>query len=118
MLHQWLILKEKGIGIYSVLNHSNVKNIAVYGMGIYGRHLVRELQTAHLENLYGIDRKKMQQYCGVRVFGLMEAFPPADIVINTVITEHQNICKTLRQYFTCPVVNLEDVIFESYPIGQ
>lgn len=118
MLNQWLILKEIGVGVYSTLNQSNIKCIAVYGMGIYGRHLVRELQNVNLENLYGIDRKKMSPYRGVSVFGLTEGLPPVDIIINTVITEHESICEVLKRYFECPIVNLEDVLFESYPIGQ
>lgn len=118
LLNQWIILKEEGIGCYSVLEQKNIKRIAVYGMGICGRHLVRELCKTDLEILYAMDRKKMSSFLGVRVFRPEEELPQVDIIINTVITEHQTIAEMLKKHFKCPVINLEDIIFECYPVGR
>lgn len=118
ILHQWLILKEKGVDLSYMLEQRKIKRIAVYGMGILGRHLVRELQHHHLESLYGIDRRRMPPFQGMDVYTLKEGLPEADMVINTVIAEHQGISAALGKYFKCPIVCLEDIVFESYPIDK
>ena len=118
MLDQWLILKEEGIDLYSALGQKDIKRIAVYGMGIFGRHLIRELRKIDLDLLYAIDRKIMSPFIGVNVFRPEENPPQVDLIINTVIIEHQNITEALKNYFKCPIVNLEDIIFESYPVDR
>ncbi len=114
MMNQWLILKQEGKGIDRYLKKHGYCNIAVYGMAIYGRHVIRELQESDVKILYGIDRKKMEPYKTIEVLQPVEGMPYVDAVINTVLHDHIHIKSHLAELLNCSIVSLEDVIFESY----
>lgn len=114
MLNQWLILKQEGKSIEGFLLQKGYHRIAIYGMGIYGRHLVRELQGTAIAIAYGIDQKKMISYDGIEMIQPAGNMPSVDSIVNTVIHDHTKIKKFLSQMTQAPVLSLEDIIFESY----
>ena len=114
MMNQWLILKQEGKGIDRYLKKHGCSTVAVYGMAIYGRHVIRELQESDVKIMYGIDRREMDAYKNVKVIQPAEGMPPVDLIINTALNDHANIKTNLAQLTSSPVVSLEDVIFESY----
>ena len=114
LVNQWLIIKMKGISLSGFLLKNNIKSIAIYGMGIYGRHLVRELLHDQIEICYGIDQKKMQPYMGVNVVQPVPELPKVDLIVNSVIYVHEEIRHELNQICKWPVISLEDLVFGSY----
>lgn len=114
MMNQWLILKQEGKGIDRYLKKCGYSTVAVYGMAIYGRHVIRELQESDIKVVYGIDRRVMDAYMNIEVIQPAEGMPPVDIIINTALRDHTNIKTNLAQLTSSPVVSLEDIIFESY----
>lgn len=114
MMHQWLIIKHSGNSLDKYLTSRGQNKIAIYGMGIYGRHLVRELQNTDITVLYGIDRQDLEPYRNISILHLDQNLPKVDAVVNTVILEHTAIKKELDEIFDCPVISLEDLVFESY----
>lgn len=114
MMNQWFILKHEGKGIDRYLNKKGCSTVAVYGMAVYGRHVIRELQGSNIKVLYGIDRRKLSPYMDIAVLPPTEKLPPVDIIINTVLGDHANIQSDLAKLTDSPVVSLEDVVFESY----
>lgn len=114
MMNQWLILKQEGKNIDRFIKAHGWREIAVYGMAIYGRHVIRELKESDCRVVYAIDRKKLVEYEGVKILQPVELLPEVDVVINSVIHEHDNIAGELRNVVSCPVVSLETVVFESY----
>lgn len=112
MMNQWMILKYYGVGLDEALGHRKFKTIVVYGIGIYGRHLIRELKGSEIKILYGIDGKQMQPFEGVDILKLQKDMPMPDAVVNTVIHEHIEIEKELKKYYRCEIISLEDLIFE------
>lgn len=114
MMNQWLILKQEGKNIGEYLKKKGYSSVAIYGMAIYGRHVVRELSTTDITIAYGIDQKKMKPYGGIEVLQPIGKLPPADIIINTVIHENASIAAALTKLTDVPMISLEDVIFESY----
>lgn len=113
MMNQWMILKHFGIGLYEILTERNIETAVIYGMGIYGRHLVRELQCSKIKILYGIDGKQMRPFEGVNIVKLQKEMPMPDAIINTVIHEHKEIEKELCKHYECEIISLEDLIFQS-----
>mgnify|MGYP002068870660 CR=1 FL=1 len=113
MMNQWMILKYYGIGLPEVLVGRKIETVVIYGMGIYGRHLTRELKNSELRILYGIDGKQMKPFEGVNIVKLQKNMPLPDIVINTVIHEHGEIEKELCKYYRCEIISLEDLIFQT-----
>ncbi|MCM1120961.1 MAG: hypothetical protein NC489_23305 [Ruminococcus flavefaciens] len=114
MMNQWLILKQEGKGIDRYLKKHGYSTVAVYGMAIYGRHVIRELQQSDVKIMYGIDRRVMDAYMNIEVIQPTEGMPPVDLIINTALGDHTNIKTNLAQLINSPVVSLEDIIFESY----
>ncbi len=113
MVNQWLILKDSGMGLSKEIKRYGVHRIAIYGMGICGRHLVRELQHSDIEIAYAMDRKVVEPYQGVEIRKLKEGMPEVDAVINTVINGSQSL-KDLKQHYKCRILGLETLVFESY----
>ncbi len=114
MMNQWLILKQEGKGIDTYLLKQGYKVVAVYGMAIYGRHVIRELHGSDVKILYAIDQKKLSPYKNIEVRQPMEGLPHVDAIINTVLSDDVNIKSHLTTIINSPVVSLEDIIFESY----
>lgn len=114
MMNQWLILKQEGKCIDRYLKRHGYNTIAVYGMAVYGRHVIRELQESDVKIMYAIDRRKMEAYKNIKIIRPAEGMPLVDIIINTVLHDDVGIKANLAQLISSPVVSLEDVIFESY----
>ncbi|SFL03386.1 hypothetical protein SAMN05216390_108101 [Lachnospiraceae bacterium KH1T2] len=114
MMDQWLILKQEGKTLERFFMSNQIKRIAIYGMSIYARHLIRELEGGVVEVIYGIDRNKVDEYKGIPVFGLNNSLPAVDAVINTVLWDHVNIKVQVEKMIECPVISLEDVVYGSY----
>ncbi len=114
MMNQWLILQQEGKGIDRYLQKHGYDVIAVYGMAIYGRHVIRELQESDIKILYGIDRKEMEPYKNIKVLQPTKEMVYVDAIINTVLHEHEDIKASLAEITDSPVISLEDIIFESY----
>ncbi len=114
MLNQWLIIKQEGRSVGSYIEKCGWQSVAIYGMGIYGRHIIRELKGTKCRILYGIDRQKIDVYEGIKILNPAERLPEVDIVINSVIHEQDDIAKHLKTIISCPVVSLEEIVYASY----
>jgi len=114
MMNQWLIMKHEGKNLDKFFLAKNYKKIAIYGMAVYGRHLVRELENSQVKIIYGIDQKNLKPYKNIEIYHLTDKLPTVDLVVNTVLQEHNSIKLQLKNYFDCPIISLEDVIFDSY----
>lgn len=114
MMNQWLILGQEGKHLDKFLKEHGWYKIAVYGMAIYGRHIIREMQNTDCVVEYAIDRKRMEDYYGVKVLKPTDSLSEVDVVINSVIHDHDRIAREMYNIFHCPIVSLEDVVFESY----
>lgn len=114
MMNQWLILEQEGKRIDKFIKTQGWCKVAVYGMAIYGRHVIRELKKTDCMVVYAIDQKKIDDYEGVKVWKPTDSLPKADVVINSVIHEHDIIAAEIHSIVLCPVVSLEDIVFGSY----
>lgn len=119
MMNQWMINAGKGRNIGEYLRQKGYNTIAIYGMSVYARHLIRELDGHKVKVKYGIDRWNNSQNDGVLVYR-PDAIPDdkVDAVINTVIWDHHSIERDMSQLLGCPILSLEDVVFEEYWDGD
>lgn len=114
VLNQWLILKQDNMQIADVLKKKKIRHIAIYGMGIYGRHLIRELENTEIVVDYGIDKKATNSYKGILIRKPNEQLEEVDAVVNTVVWGHTEIENQLVSKYTCAILNLEDIVFERF----
>lgn len=118
ILNQWLILQHSNMKVAHTLSEYGVKKVVVYGMGIMGRHLVRELQNTDIEILYALDRSVTSMFCGIEVRKLKERIEGADVVINTVLVDDAQVTSMIGKYYDGKILALENLIFESYKVNE
>ncbi len=114
LMNQWFILKQKRLQIADLFKKRNIKHIAVYGMGIYGRHLIRELELTEIIIDYGIDKKVTIPYRNIDVRKLNKHMEEVDAVVNTVVWARDEVEEQLALRYSCPILHLEDLVFERY----
>lgn len=114
VLNQWLILKTADMSLASVLEAREIHKVAVYGMGISGRHLIRELENTRVEVCCGLDMKVKGQYKNIPIHKPGKVEISADAIINTVLYDEANIVSNIKRYYSSEIINLSDLVFGAY----
>lgn len=117
VLEQWVAVKQIGVAFSSWFEENGFKRIAVYGMGKIGQLFINELMDSGIEVYYGIDKnytKNDIKLGKVKVNGIDEKWDDVDIVVVTAMAEFESIKCLLREKVDCPIVSLEDIIYELY----
>lgn len=110
VLNSWLSLKEKGKKIADYLKAHGYLNIAVYGLGVLGKHLVRELSGTGVKILYGIDIEGQSKAMTFPVYTPQEHLETVDAVIVSIGYDYAKIRTVLKGKLDCVILSLEDVI--------
>lgn len=113
VLDAWLYLKEEGILLEQYFINRNIRSIAVYGVGILGRHLLRELENGSVKAAFAIDRKADALHTGIKVYSPEDDFPEADMIVVTAAYAFSEIQAQLTERGYTNVVSLEEIIMES-----
>lgn len=116
MLLQWLDIKQEGKSLSEYFVNNNYKTIAIYGMGEMGRRLYDELKDSEIQIKYVIDKNSIAAYSPVDVKELDDFDGDdnveVDVVVVTATFAFDEIQKEVSEKITCPIVSLEDVIYE------
>lgn len=112
MFNQWLILKQEGKTIDKYFIDNGFHRIAVYGMSYAGERLIDDLKGTEVEVAYGIDRNADRIFSEVEIVNIDDSFQPVDAVVVTAIYNFDEIEEKLCDQVDCPIISLEDVIYE------
>ncbi len=112
LLIAWVGMKQRRVGLSSVLMDKGFLTVAIYGMKELGELLVSELDDSEVEIKYVIDRNKDMVKSAYPVFQLEEGLPDVDVIIVTAIHYYPDIVIALKDRVSCPIVSLEDLIYE------
>lgn len=116
MLLQWLDIKQEGKSLSEYFVNNNYKTIAIYGMGEMGRRLYDELKDSEIQIKYVIDKNSITAYSPVEVKELDDFDGDdnveVDVVVVTATFAFNEIQKEVSEKITCPIISLEDVIYE------
>lgn len=110
ILDAWLYLKEEQMSLEEYFIERNVHTIAVYGMGILGRHLRKELESSSICIKYIIDRKADALLSDAKVYAPDDDFPEADMIVVTATYAYMEIRKQLEKRGYKNVVSLDEII--------
>ena len=80
-------------------------------MSYAGETLVNELKGSDIEIAYGIDRKE-EVFSYIDVITMEGSLPEVDAVVVTAITFFDEIEESLKRNVTCPIISLEDILYE------
>ena len=111
LLNAWLTLKFNGNNLEKYFIENNVKNIAIYGMGFLGNHLLKELKDSIIEVSYIIDKNKDKLNLeNTKGFILGEELPQTEAIVVTPVQFFDSIYMELRCYTNIPIISLKQVI--------
>lgn len=114
ILLEWLAMKQEGKSIASYFMNHNYQRIAIYGMGELGIRLLKELEPSGIEVVCGIDKGIPCEEVNIEVKKPGEPVEDIDAVVVTATFAFWEIQKSVQEYMDCPVISLEDVIFDQY----
>lgn len=112
MLNQWLILKQEGKNLETYFKDNGYQTIAIYGMGEMGNRLYDELKDSTIQVKYAVDKNAASTYSELEVLDTEDDFIAVDAVIVSAIFAYDEIEEDLADKFTCPIISLEDVVYE------
>lgn len=112
MMNQWVKVKQEGKNLSVYFDKNNYKKIAVYGMSYAGETLIEELRGTNIEIAYAIDKNANSIYSDINVVTMEDNLEDVDAIVVTAITAFDEIEERLQSKVDCPVISLEDILYE------
>ena len=112
MMNQWVKVKQEEKNLSENFEFNNYKNIAIYGMSYVGETLVNELKNTNINVKYGIDKNADRIYSEVDIVTMEDDLEDIDAIVVTAITFFDEISKKLEEKVDCPILSLEDILYE------
>ncbi|MCI8292067.1 MAG: hypothetical protein HFH53_00830 [Hespellia sp.] len=112
MMNQWVKVKQEGKHLASYFERNGYRKIAIYGMSYVGKTLANELAGSAVEIGYGIDQNVDISDQGFEVVPPGNILEPVDVIVVTPITFFEEIAECLGKESVCPIVSLEDILYE------
>ncbi len=112
LMNRWVQVKQEGKNLSSYFESNGYKKIAIYGMSYAGERLLEELKNTQTEVEYGIDRNADALYADITIVSPDEELKEVDAVVVTSIFYMDEVEKTLSEKLSCPILSLEDILYE------
>ena len=112
MMNQWVKVKQEGKNLASYFEKNGYNKIAIYGISYAGETLIDELKATGVTVSYAVDKNADAIYTDVDVFTIEDDLEPVDAIVVTAITFFDEIEEKLSKKMDCPIISLEDVLFE------
>lgn len=109
ILNKWLCLKEEGKSLIPYFQSRGYQSIAVYGIGLLGRHFLKEIESSELEIKYGIDEDSTNIHEKFPVYSPRERLPEADVIIVTTTYAFGKVYLNLKQITDVPIISLTEI---------
>lgn len=113
LMNDWVNLKQQGKDLWGYFEKNEYRKIAIYGMNYVGETLLKELHGSGIEVLFAIDKNANNLTTDVEIVLPENIKKKVDVIVVTPIAYFDDIADILEQYVDCPIVSIEDVIFES-----
>lgn len=110
MLDMWMQIMEEEKSVENIMISKGYKCIAVYGMGILAKHLIKQLSGSAIEVKYIIDRNPYVMLDGIKVIKTGDIMQGVDAIIVTPINEYKSIEASLKQFYSMEIVSIEKLI--------
>lgn len=112
LMSDWLRAKQENKSIADYLKNQGYKNIAIYGMSYLGENLLYELLGSDINVIYGIDKNADNIYSDINILTPDQDLEEVDAVIVTAITFFDEVAELLSDKLECPILSLEDIIYD------
>lgn len=112
MMNQWVKIKQRGKCLSDYFEANQYRKIAIYGISFAGETLIDELKGTGIQVAYGIDKSANLIHADVDVFTMEDNLGEVDAVVVTAVTFFNEIEEKLADKFNCPILSLEDILYE------
>lgn len=109
---QWLRIRQEGKTLAEYFEKNNYKTAAIYGMKELGERLYDELKDSDITVSYIIDKNADSIYADVDVVTPDDELGAVDVIVVTAIYYFDEIEENLSGKIDCPIVSLEDILYE------
>lgn len=112
MMNEWVKIKQNGKNLLDYFVRNNYNRIAIYGMSYVGETLLKELSGSEVEVVYGIDKNAEIIDQEFKVITMENPLEEGDVIVVTAITFYDEIEEKLSKKIDCPIISLEDILYE------
>lgn len=112
MMNQWVRIKQEGKNLAEYFKENGYEKIAVYGMSYAGETLVYELNDSGITVEYGVDKNAKSLYLDIDIYEPDDDLKEVDALVVTAITFFDEIEEKMSQKLDCPIISLEDILYE------
>jgi lactate dehydrogenase-like 2-hydroxyacid dehydrogenase len=112
MMNQWVRVKQEGKNLSTYFETNGYKKIAIYGMSFAGETLLEELKDTGIQVAYAIDKNANALYADVDIVSMDDTLEDVDAIVVTAITFFDEIEEELSEKIDCPILSLEDILYE------
>lgn len=112
MMNQWVKVKQDGKNLADYFKKLGYQKIAIYGMNYAGETLLKELKSGNINVVYGIDKGKNGIHSDIDIVSPDENLEKVDVIVVTAITFYDEIVEMLSAKIECPIISLEDILYE------
>ena len=109
---QWLRLRQEGKTLVEYFKQNDYKTMAIYGMKELGERLYDELEGSGVTVKYVIDKNADAICAEVDVVTPDQKLEDVDVIVVTAIYYFDEIEEMLSEKIDCPIVSLEDILYE------
>lgn len=109
---KWLCLKESQINLAEYIHENFGCTVAIYGLGAFGKHLLKELEGTCIRVEYCIDKNAQGINMNKTILHPEMALPKVDVVIVSTVHVYDEVRKYLQQKGVKRIVSLEQIIME------
>lgn len=110
-VEKWMRIKQSGKNLSSYFEAYGYKKIAVYGIGDLGKLLINELEDTSIIVEYAID-KNVESNGNINVVKPDSDLSEVDAIVVTAIAYFDDINENISKKVQCPIISLEDIIYE------
>lgn len=109
--HEYLKVSNNRMS-YKYFADNNVNSIAIYGMGLLGKMLLKEAEASGVRVSYIIDRvKKEKTDSGIEVISAdSDTYPQTDLIVVTPVQDYWHIVNKVKSKTDIAIVSLEDIV--------
>lgn len=108
----WMTLRENGVSLVDYLQRHHYNKIAMYGLGILGRHFLFDLERSDVSVAYIIDRRSGLKHPKFEVISVEADLEPVDAIVVTAIADFDVIYETLKNKVDCPILSITELVQE------
>ena len=112
LIHQWWTLREKGVFLVKWFHDRGYREVAIYGLGEIGFHLMHELRHDGIKICYGIDRQQREAVELPVLKNNLNTYPQVDALVVTPIVDFVNIREQLYSKMKMPIISLLEIVQE------